>query len=165
MFKKLRSIVMVILILAIIGAFLPDEDEGYGVSGYGNAFAPPSLQGSSSSGQTGTSSSSGSSSQFSDAIDQLLAGKGSFSNSSGLVTAVSGGGAGGISGLAGSYSDSSYEQIYSEVMQWADDEWDIFFDFMYEYFGHEAVAILLDMDRQQLLHTTVEIMLVLYEGM
>ena len=154
--KKWPIVLAVVVVILILSAlFSGSEEDRNDATGAGNAFAPPSAQG---GGQTWD----GSSSQFSGAVDQILAGGGNFDSGYSGYGDYGGGsfdsGYGGGPGL-------SYAEAYDEIQNWSNAEWDAFFQFMHANFGQEAISILESMSWDELVHTTTEISLVLQEGL
>ena len=92
----------------------------------------------------------GGSSQFSDAVDQVLSG-----NSFGRYSEA-------YANSGGNYSDansSQYgEELYEEIYDWDEDDWEIFWEAMYEYLDEEALEYLYSMDEDELLELIGEIM-------
>jgi len=147
-------LVGVIILIILISLFSDDESVNEG-SGLGNAFAPPSAE----IGNSQTFPQDVNSSRFSDAVNNILAGGGNFDGED-----YSGGSGETVDSFSGDYG-INYAEAYNEIIYWTDEEWDVFFTFMQTNFGNEAVSCLASMDAEQLIHVTVEICLVLQEGL
>ena len=120
------------LLFFLVWFFTGDE---YEVPDYGNAFAPNQAQG----------IQGGNSSQFSAALDAIREGDG-FAGHAGTGTGTSGGGS--------DYQDDIYAAIYN----WTDDDWEDFWNIMYEYLDDDEMAYIINLDEDELIELVVSIL-------
>ena len=127
----------IILIIAVVLFFSNDD---YETPDYGNSFAPSQAQqNNNTQGLPG-----GNSSQFSAALDAIREGDG-FASHSGSSTSASAG-------------NNKYDNLYSEIYEWTDDDWEIFWEIMYEYLDDDEMAYILNLDEDELLELIIEIL-------
>ncbi|GHU61445.1 hypothetical protein AGMMS49983_01170 [Clostridia bacterium] len=130
------AVCVVVAVIYVGYLLLFDEPE---IPDYGNAFAPPSAQ--SGSEQTGSRESG--SSQFSDALDEILAG-GGFAGHAGSGETAPG----------GADSDDAYYEFYD----WTDEEWEMFFSYLAETLDEDELNYLLSLDDEELMSFMIEVL-------
>ena len=123
-------LVGIVLLSFIILQFLPDGEEE--MPDYGNTFAPSQIQG-------------GSSSQFSAALDSIREG-GGFEGYAGSQSSASGG------------NSNDYGDIYAELYNWTDEDWEEFWDVMLEYLDDDDIEYIASLDEDELIDLIIEIL-------
>lgn len=130
------AICVAVVVIYVGYLLLFDEPE---IPDYGNAFAPPSAQ----NGNEQTGPWGGGSSQFSDALDEILAGGGFASHAGSGETAP-----------GGAYSDDAYYEFYD----WTDEEWEMFFTYLAETLDEDELNYLLSLDDEELMSFMIEVL-------